>query len=168
MTREERNHERRARWRGRRMPGRVAWRWRNVPIPEPLAIPLIAGMLFHAVAPISLLSGSWLRHGVGWPLLGAAVLLGGWAVRTVGQTDISNAPQLVTSGPYAHGRHPMYLAWIVGYLGITLMVNSLWPLMTLPPGLVATHLVVRSEERDLEKRFGEEFTAYAANVRRYL
>lgn len=162
------NHERRARWRGRRVSGRLAWRWRNVPIPEPLAIPLIAGMLIHVVAPIRLLSGSWLRHAVGWPLLGAAVLLGGWALRTVGQIDILNAPKLLTSGPYAHARHPMYLAWIVGYLGIALVVNSVWPLVLLPAGLLATHLVVRREERDLEKRFGEEFTAYAARVRRFL
>ncbi|MQB02287.1 MAG: isoprenylcysteine carboxylmethyltransferase family protein, partial [Actinobacteria bacterium] len=109
-----------------------------------------------------------LRHAVGWPLLGAAILLGGWAVRTVGEIDISNPPKLLTNGPYAHGRHPMYLAWVIGYLGIALVVNSVWPFVLFPAGLLATHLVVQREERDLEKRFGEEFTAYAARVRRYL
>jgi protein-S-isoprenylcysteine O-methyltransferase Ste14 len=147
---------------------RLTWRWRNVPIPESLVIPLIAGVLIDVVAPTRLPSGSWLRHGVGWPLLGAAALLGGWAVRTVGEFDISKAPKLLTSGPYAHARHPMYLAWVIGYLGVVLVVNSVWSLVLLPAGLLATHFVVRREERDLEKRFGEEFTAYAASVPRYL
>jgi protein-S-isoprenylcysteine O-methyltransferase Ste14 len=147
---------------------RVTWRWRNVPIPESLVLPLVAGMLIHVVEPATLLSGTWLRHALGWPLLGAAVLLAGWAVRTVGKIDISKAPKLLTSGPYAHARHPMYLAWIVGYLGVALEVNSVWPFVLLPAGLLATHLVVRREEHDLEKRFGDAFTAYAARVRRYL
>jgi protein-S-isoprenylcysteine O-methyltransferase Ste14 len=146
---------------------KATWKWGNVPIPEPLAIPLLAGMLVHVAAPTNLLSGSWLRHAVGWPLLGVAVMLGGWAVRTVGEVDISNAPKLLTSGPYAYFRHPMYLAWIVGYLGIGLIVNSVWPLVFLPAGLLATHIVVRREERDLETRFGKEFTSYTARVRRY-
>ena len=131
-------------------------------------MPLIAGILIEVVVPTALVSRTWLRHAVGWPLLAAAVLLGGWAVRTVGRLDISNATRLVSAGPYAHSRHPMYVAWALGYLGVAAIVNSVWVLLILPAGLAALHLVVLREERDLEERFGDEFTHYAARVRRYL
>lgn len=150
------------------MSGRRGWRWRNIPIPESLATPLGAGLLVHVAAPSKLLSAPWFGHAVGWPLVGVAVLVGAWTVRTVGRIDISDAPKLLTNGPYAYVRNPMYLAWIVGYLGIALVVNSVWPLVLMPAGLLATHVVVRREERNLERRFGEEFNAYAARVRRYL
>ncbi len=150
-----------------RVPSRGTWRWSNVPIPESLAVPLIAGILMHIAAPTRLLPGSWARHAFGWLLFVVAALLGGWAVRTVGQLEISNSTKLVSTGPYAHSRHPMYVAWAVGYLGVALIMNALWPLVFLPAGLIATHLVILREERQLENRYGEDFIRYTNRVRRY-
>jgi protein-S-isoprenylcysteine O-methyltransferase Ste14 len=114
-----------------------AWRWSNFPIPEPLVIPLVAGILIHIIKPIRILPSSWLFAAVGCLLVMAAILLGGWSVRAAGDVDISNPDAILFSGPYAHTRKPMYVAWAVGYAEITLVVGSLWLLVPLPLGLLA-------------------------------
>jgi len=111
---------------------------------------------------------AWIGHGCGWPLLLAGLLLGTWAVRAAASVDLERPDQLVDSGPYAHSRNPMYVAWTLGYMGVALVAGTAWPLLLLPVVLVVTHVVVRREERSLERRFGGAYRSYKASVRRYL
>jgi len=54
------------------------------------------------------------------------------------------------------------------YLGATISLDMLWPLVFLPGVLAAIGLVVRQEERYLERKFGQEYLDYKAKVRRWL
>lgn len=62
---------------------------------------------------------------------------------------------IVTDGPFRFTRNPVYLATTGLYLGVTLLVNTPWPLALLPPMLLVLHGgVIRREERYLEKKLG--------------
>ena len=55
------------------------------------------------------------------------------------------------------------------YLGLTLLLDSPWPLLLLPVVLlIVDRYVIRREERHLEARFGADFDAYRRRVRRWL
>lgn len=76
---------------------------------------------------------------------------------------------LVTTGAYRWSRNPMYTGLAILYLGGALLLGSWWPIVLLPLVLVAvTMLVIRPEERYLGERFGAEYAAYRAHVRRWL
>jgi protein-S-isoprenylcysteine O-methyltransferase Ste14 len=145
-----------------------AWRWGNIPIPEGHLAGLGTGILLQVVAPWRLPCPAWVGHGCGWPLLLVGLALGTWAVRTAAGVDLDRPGQLVASGPYAHSRNPMYVAWTVGYVGAALVAGTAWPLLLLPVVLVVTQVVVLREERSLERRFGVAYRNYKASVRRYL
>ncbi len=79
------------------------------------------------------------------------------------------ATRLVTSGVYRASRNPMYLglllllgAWAV-HLGAVSAIAGL-------PAFMAdmTRFQIVPEERALTARFGEDFAAYCASVRRWL
>jgi protein-S-isoprenylcysteine O-methyltransferase Ste14 len=89
-------------------------------------------------------------------------------VRAAAGVDLERPDQLVDSGPYAHSRNPMYVAWTLGYLGVALVAGAAWPLLLLPVVLVVTQIAVLREERSLERRFGDAYRSYKASVRRYL
>ncbi len=66
----------------------------------------------------------------------------------------------VTTGPYAHVRHPMYLGMIVLTLGFPLMIGSVWTFS--PVGVVTVLYVARTSLEDAtlrrELRGYEEYT----------
>ena len=75
---------------------------------------------------------------------------------------------IVKDGPYRFTRNPIYLANTVLYVGVTLLFNAFWPLLTLVPFFLLLHWgVVRREERYLEARFGETYLDYKSRVRRW-
>lgn len=85
---------------------------------------------------------------------------------------ISLVPQkvLITSGPYRFSRNPLYLGGNVFiFFGATLFLGS-------PSGLFLTVVnilflefwMIRREEKQLERTFGEEFIRYKSRVRRWL
>ncbi len=86
-----------------------------------------------------------------------AVILGGWAVKTMrlGKFNIVPDPQqnvtLITSGPYRYIRHPMYLSILIFFLAPVLFQPSLSVLLTY--GLLAFTLVIKLhyEERLLRQ-----------------
>jgi protein-S-isoprenylcysteine O-methyltransferase Ste14 len=148
--------------------GAPAWRWGNIPIPEAHLVGLAAGILLQVIRPWRLPWPAWIGHGCGWPLILAGLWLGAWAVRAAARVDLERPAQLVDGGPYAFSRNPMYLAWTVGYVGAALVAGTAWPLLLLPVVLVVTQVVVRREERSLERRFGAAYRSYKTSVRRYL
>lgn len=114
-------------------------------------------------------------EGVGVLLIafGVAVLTLGYGCMIRERTSIIDAEKhtthIVTTGVYAYSRNPIYLGWTVLFLGIAITdlgwVTILAPTMML--GLLHW-LVVLEEEKYLEKRFGDEYLSYRAQVRRWL
>lgn len=146
----------------------AAWRWSNVPIPEPHVAGLLVGTAIHALTPWRAFEDHRLARPAGWGLVGIGLLIIGWAVRTIGEMDVENPAALVTTGPYAFSRHPMYVAWTVLYVGLALLLNTAWLFVVLPAVLFTCHRVVRREERSLEREFDAEYRAYRHDVRRYI
>jgi protein-S-isoprenylcysteine O-methyltransferase Ste14 len=76
---------------------------------------------------------------------------------------------IVATGPYRFSRNPMYVAMSAVYVGLSLLMGVVWPLVLLPIVLLSlSALVIRREERYLGDAFGEEYGAYRARVRRWL
>jgi protein-S-isoprenylcysteine O-methyltransferase Ste14 len=105
-------------------------------------------------------------------LLAVGLFVG--AVRTfraAGTPIPGNQPTtaVVRTGPYRASRNPIYLAFSLFQLGLSLWVNSLGLLLTLIPAVAVMALVVvPREERYLEARFPSEYSSYRAAVRRWL
>jgi protein-S-isoprenylcysteine O-methyltransferase Ste14 len=93
------------------------------------------------------------------------------AFRRARTTIIPNQPAtaLVTGGPYRVTRNPMYVSLVALYLGVTLFVNSWWPVILLPLViLLVDRTIIAREERYLADAFPAEYGPYRARVRRWL
>jgi len=93
------------------------------------------------------------------------------AMRRVGTNIHPSEPTtaLVTDGPYRFTRNPIYLGATMVYFGLALLFNAFWPLPALAPFLVLLGWgVVLREERYLEKKFGQTYLAYKAQVPRWI
>ncbi|HEV2861829.1 MAG TPA: isoprenylcysteine carboxylmethyltransferase family protein [Pyrinomonadaceae bacterium] len=124
------------------------------------------------VARLSLPLPAWLRVG------GAALALASLAYlalvhRALGRhwsasLRLREVHRLVTDGPYARVRHPMYAALFAYMAGLSLAASN-WVVLV-PRAVQTARLYARipSEERMMAERFGEEYGAYAARSGRLL
>jgi protein-S-isoprenylcysteine O-methyltransferase Ste14 len=84
---------------------------------------------------------------------------------------ISLAPQetLITSGPYRFARNPLYLGGNVFiFFGASLLLRSPTALSITAIHLLLMDHFIRREEKQLEKKFGEEWARYRQRVRRWI
>ncbi|TXT45001.1 MAG: isoprenylcysteine carboxyl methyltransferase [Spirochaetes bacterium] len=82
--------------------------------------------------------------------------------------DVGKERSLVTSGPYRHVRHPMYVAYLMFFLGLlAVSKNLVFGLSGAAIILSLMILRIRYEEESLLERFGEEYARYAASVPRF-
>ena len=131
------------------------------------------GLVLHLIWPVRLLP-PWVSTPVGAMVSLVAVALFISATRTfraAGTPIPGNRPTttIVRTGPYRFSRNPIYLAFSLLQLGLSLWVNGLALLITLIPAVALMSLVViPREERYLEARFPSEYLAYKASVRRWL
>ena len=150
----------------------------GVKFPPPLLFvaAFLAGWLLHRQwpQPLSSTSDSPLREGTGFILVVAGLMLMTWALATFTRHRTAIYPnrpasRVVRDGPYRRTRNPMYVSMTSIYLGVTLLANTWLPLLFLPVALVLLmHLVIAREERYLRSAFGEEYTLYCRDVRRWL
>jgi protein-S-isoprenylcysteine O-methyltransferase Ste14 len=96
------------------------------------------------------------------------------AVRHLGRQFRVNAGlyedhELVTSGPYAIVRHPIYSS-LLAILASTLFLLTpwRWAVVSLVLFIVGTEIRVRTEDGLLASRFGERFFEYRKRVRAYV
>ena len=145
---------------------------------------LVATILFVLVGallwrPLPMQVQSWQR--VIMISVGALLFLGGlalylWGMRSLGQmfgpssgfgVRLHARHRLVTTGPYAHVRHPMYLAVIATATGSFLLYRT-WAALGF--AIIMFGLAVRAqrEEGVLAREFGSEWEAYASEVPAWL
>ncbi len=147
----------------------------GVVAPPPLIYlgPLIFGLLLNRRLPIPFLPRRMARS-LGWSLLGGGVLLIGWFEWVMRQARTPANPykpvlHMVTQGPFRYTRNPAYLSMTMIYTGIASFANALWAILLLPVALqVVRRGVIEREERYLERKFGEEYLLYKAQVRRWI
>jgi protein-S-isoprenylcysteine O-methyltransferase Ste14 len=72
-------------------------------------------------------------------------------------------PELVTSGPYAYIRHPIYTGLILAMLGSAIGLNVFCVLMLIPVGAYFI-LSARQEESVMLQQFPEQYAAYMART----
>jgi protein-S-isoprenylcysteine O-methyltransferase Ste14 len=100
--------------------------------------------------------------------IGAGLVFG--AVRALGKqwslaARTRSDHELVTTGPYAIVRNPIYTALLAMLLASGIALSDLRALAVgLVVYLIGTHVRVRAEERVLRATFGAAFDAYAARV----
>lgn len=76
--------------------------------------------------------------------------------------------RLVTSGPYAHSRNPMYLGHIIFLTGLALSFRSLLAAVITVASAVWFHLRVLHDEKGLAERLGPPYLEYTAAVKRWI
>ncbi len=134
-----------------------------------LAVPAAALVVFGRPSAFS--------AALGLPLAFLGESIRCWAVGYSGVTtrdDVVTAPQLITAGPYAYVRNPLYLANFVTAAGFAIAftgANSLGGRLVLVVGSLAFMLclygvIVQHEERFLRIQFGGQFEDYCARVPR--
>jgi protein-S-isoprenylcysteine O-methyltransferase Ste14 len=76
---------------------------------------------------------------------------------------------LITHGPFAYSRNPMYLAATFIWLGWAIFYGSvLFLVLTVAGWTLLNYLKVPQEERGLEARFGEDYRTYLRRVPRWI
>lgn len=143
--------------------------------PLPFVLAVVVGVMAHVLwEPFRFFPEFWIGHAAGWPLIVAAIVLIAWAQRTmagVGESSNVYKPNgaVVSTGPFAFTRNPMYLSMTLLYAGIAFLVNTVWPVVLLPAVLlIIQYGVISREERYLESKFGDVYRQYRARVRRWL
>ncbi len=107
-------------------------------------------------------------------LILAGMVLTGLALLTLYRSGTAIDPmkrttRLVTSGVYRVSRNPAYLGLVFVYAGIALIGRSSASLALLPIVIALVWFqVIRREESYLLSVFGEEYTRYSREVRRWL
>lgn len=78
-----------------------------------------------------------------------------------------NPPQeLVTTGLYAYVRNPMVSGWLIGMFGLGVLLGSIALTFIFTPLFAILNVIYLQaiEERELEKKFGEEYLRYKEKV----
>ena len=137
--------------------GRVFFRLRSL-TPIPLILVLV---IFSRPAPVPIVLGSLLIVLGEWLRIWAVGYAGGSTrTRTLGA-----ARDLVTTGPYAYVRNPLYLGNLVLSLGVCVVANVYWMIAVLLIGFLIQYTpIIRSEETYLMDVCGDRYRAYCAAV----
>jgi protein-S-isoprenylcysteine O-methyltransferase Ste14 len=100
--------------------------------------------------------------------VGAGVAISASAVGAASDVNLERPSTLISAGPYAISRNPMYVGWTLLYVGGALITQNAWMVGSVPVVAGLIHRDVLREEHTLERAFGEDYVRYRKRVRRYL
>lgn len=163
-------------------------------VSEPLDIAPHAPWLVRMTSPVQCVlafaAGAGLQHALGLPLApegirtalhlmgtllaDAGLVLALWAFALFVRRRTTIIPahtpaRLILRGPFRWTRNPIYLAQVLAYVGLALMLDLPWTLLLLPlPVLALQHAIIPFEEARLHARFGAGYDACRRRVRRWI
>jgi protein-S-isoprenylcysteine O-methyltransferase Ste14 len=159
------------------LKSRLFFRLRGGPAPDrallPAAVPVYLAWLVLMGFDGHRFAWSYVPAALSW--LGAALIVLCMAISVAAFAYNSfAAPQLriqtqrgqhlITNGPYAVVRHPLYAGAIFFFLGVPLLLGSWWGLIMLPLGMAALAWRIGREEDMLRLAF-PDYERYAAQVK---
>ena len=134
---------------------------------------VLAAVLAEATIPLGFENPVWLQA-LGAAMVAGSVALILWAAACMHRAKTTVMPHrasddLVTDGPFAYSRNPIYLANAGILIGAGLGFGQPWLIAAAAlDAVLVTHLAIRREEAHLQARFGEAWTAYAVRVGRWV
>lgn len=140
-----------------------------------LAIVAISALL-HWLVPIGWEAAdvNMLMRSSGAVLLCGSLMLIGWALLTFRKHNANVLPNraaslVLTSGPFALSRNPIYLGDVLLVAGIGLLLGSRWFLLgAVVLFFLLSELVIKREEMHLQANFPEDWSQYSKRVRRWI
>jgi protein-S-isoprenylcysteine O-methyltransferase Ste14 len=84
--------------------------------------------------------------------------------KSLGHEERSEPVFLVTSGPYAKRRHPLYAGSMLTAVGLAIAIGSLYVLALVAVFLIVRLIMLIPEERRLLECFGDTYRSYTKNV----
>jgi protein-S-isoprenylcysteine O-methyltransferase Ste14 len=141
--------------------------------PVAIGAPLVAGEVVTLAAgdPLGL---PGFRVPLGLLLVAAFAVWNGWALwlfqrHRTGLLPGQATETLMTVGPFARSRNPLYVGLLVLYVGLCLLLPTFWGLVLTPLAVLLVEWgAIRPEEGFLRERFGPAYEEYAGRVRRWL
>ncbi len=142
--------------------------------PAPYAAALIGGWwLDRHVTDLPLDFGAMARP-LGWALILVGLALFVWTLWTLHRhhttvNPYAGASELCTDGPFRLSRNPIYVGdWFI-LVGVSLLLNTTWPLVFAPLIWIMLRFgVIRHEEAHLEAKFGDAYRQFKTRVRRWI
>ncbi len=141
------------------------WLFRHrTSLPTPIVLAILVWPADEVTSPVFVWAGLVLTA------LGEIVRL--WAVHHIGRVSRTRTDRLgplISDGPFAIVRNPLYLGNIALWVGFALMARLPWlaPVVALLLA-VEYHAIVRWEETLLESRLGDAYRRYTARVSRWV
>lgn len=125
---------------------------------------LPAPILYRAILPQGLLS-----FFTGATLTVAGLLFAIWAREQLGRNwsrsvTVKQDHELITSGPYAVVRHPIYTGILVGFFGSAVAQGQVRSLVAFLLVSAVLYAKLRLEEQWMRSHFGETYAVYAQRV----
>lgn len=110
---------------------------------------------------------AWFWLGVGITLAG--LLFAVWARLHLGSNwsrsvTLKQGHELITSGPYAMVRHPIYTGLLTGFLGTAIAVGQVRGVLAFLLVLISLWVKWRLEEEWMREEFGQPYADYARRV----
>jgi len=134
-----------------------------------LAVPLVffprthvffLGTRFHSSYAVALAGLVLVTLGLAFAAWARDLLGRNWS----GQVIIQDHQQLITAGPYAYIRHPLYTGLLVAIVGMSLVIGDVGSILGFLFGLIFTSLKASREERLLTTEFGTAYATYRSQT----
>ena len=108
--------------------------------------------LFHLIVSMPfLIFGAWLG-------------IAGVKEITLKVAETHQPKKIITTGIYSIIRHPQYFGAILAHVGISILLSSLYSLLSTPLIIIFNYLISWKEEKELIKEFGKDYEDYKKNV----
>lgn len=83
--------------------------------------------------------------------------------------SITKSTYLITEGPFAYSRNPMYLGMFLFLLGISICFMNLFSILSAIAFLITINFIyVRDEEKLMQESFGIDYISYKNRVRKWI
>jgi protein-S-isoprenylcysteine O-methyltransferase Ste14 len=141
--------------------------------PTYIFLSLVVMVALHFLFPVSkVITFSWNLLGIIPFLLGLTTNLIADSAFKKHETTVKpfkKSTSLITNGVFRICRHPMYLGFVLIFIGIAVFMGSLTPFAVVVVFAILMDVVfIRVEEKMLEETFGEAWLEYKKKVRRWI